>query len=366
MINQAIASLVQYAVDKGLIAEDDRVFSTNALLERMKLDSFEAPETLLDKPVNELLDILTDDAVARGLCEDDIVLRDLFDTGLMSCLTPRPSEMRREFRRLLAEDPKKATDWYYAMSGASNYIRWDRIHRNMVWKAPTEYGELDITINLTKPEKATTTGAAFKAAKQSAATYPKCLLCVENEGYAGRYNHPARQNHRIMPFVLDGEPWFVASDVCRALDIRNSRDAFSRLEDDEKGVGLTDTPGGKQKVTIVNEPGLYSLIMGSRKPEARAFKHWITHEVIPSIRKHGAYMTDSLMDQVMQNPQMIYKMAEKLLTEHNRAERLNKELQAAKPKAAYFDAFVHPGDCTNIRNTASELGIPQKSLSHGC
>lgn len=167
---------------------------------------------------------------------------------------------------------------------------------------------------------------------------------------------------KVRSLLLDGEPWFVASDVCRALDIRNSRDAFSRLEDDEKGVGLTDTPGGKQKVTIVNEPGLYSLIMGSRKPEARAFKHWITHEVIPSIRKHGAYMTDSLMDQVMQNPQMIYKMAEKLLTEHNRAEQLNKELQAAKPKAAYFDAFVHPGDCTNIRNTASELGIPQKEF----
>ena len=167
---------------------------------------------------------------------------------------------------------------------------------------------------------------------------------------------------KVRSLLLDGEPWFVASDVCRALDIRNSRDAFSRLEDDEKGVGLTDTPGGKQKVTIVNEPGLYSLIMGSRKPEARAFKHWITHEVIPSIRKHGAYMTDSLMDQVMQNPQMIYKMAESLLTERSRADRLNKELQAAKPKAAYFDAFVHPGDCTNIRNTASELGIPQKEF----
>ena len=167
---------------------------------------------------------------------------------------------------------------------------------------------------------------------------------------------------KVRSLLLDGEPWFVASDVCRALGIRNSRDAFSRLEDDEKGVGLTDTPGGKQKVTIVNEPGLYSLIMGSRKPEARAFKHWITHEVIPSIRKHGAYMTDSLMDQVMQNPQMIYKMAEKLLTERSRADRLNKELQAAKPKAAYFDAFVHPGDCTNIRNTASELGIPQKEF----
>ena len=209
MINQAIASLVQYAVDRGLITEDDRIWAVNALLERMKLDSFEAPQTLLDKPVNELLDILTDDAVARGLCGDDIVLRDIFDTGLMSCLTPRPSEIRREFRRLYAEGPRQATDWYYALSGSTNYIRWDRIRRNMVWKAPTEYGELDITINLTKPEKATTTGAAFRAAKQSASSYPACLLCVENEGYAGRYNHPARQNHRPVPMVLDGEDWFL-------------------------------------------------------------------------------------------------------------------------------------------------------------
>ena len=209
MINQAIASLVQYAVDKSLIAEDDRVYAVNALLERLKLDSFEAPERLLDKPVHELLDILTDDAVARGLCEDDLTMRDIFDTGLMGCLTPRPSELRREFRARMAESPRKATDWYYAFSGATNYIRWDRIRRNMVWKAPTEYGELDITINLTKPEKATTTGAAFKAAKAAASSYPKCLLCVENEGYAGRWNHPARQNHRIMPFVLDGEDWFI-------------------------------------------------------------------------------------------------------------------------------------------------------------
>ena len=111
MINQAIASLVQYAVNQGLIEEDDRVYAVNALLERMKLDSFEAPEQLLDKPVDQLLDILTDDAVARGLCEEDPSCRDLFDTGLMGCLTPRPSEMRRTFRRLLAEEPKKATDW---------------------------------------------------------------------------------------------------------------------------------------------------------------------------------------------------------------------------------------------------------------
>ena len=209
MINQAIASLVQYAVDKGLIEEADRQFAVNALLERLHLDSFEAPETLPDKPVHELLDILTDDACRRGLCEDDITLRDIFDTGLMSCLTPRPSEVRRIFAEKYADSPKTATDWYYAMSKATNYIRWDRIEKNMVWQAPTEYGDLDITVNLSKPEKATTTGAAFKAAKQAGATYPKCLLCVENEGYAGRYNHPARQNHRIIPMVLDHEQWYL-------------------------------------------------------------------------------------------------------------------------------------------------------------
>ena len=167
---------------------------------------------------------------------------------------------------------------------------------------------------------------------------------------------------QVRTILMDGDPWFVASDVCAALDIRNNRDAIARLEDDEKGVGLTDTLGGKQKVTVVNEPGLYSLIMSSRKPEARAFKHWITHEVIPSIRQHGVYMTDSLMDQVMQNPQIIYQMAESLLNERSRADHLDAELQEAMPKAAYFDAFINPRDCTNIRNTASELGIPQKEF----
>ena len=210
MINNAIASLVEYAVQNGLISEDDRIYSVNALLERMKLNSFTAPEALEIRPVNELLDILTDDAAARGLCEDDSTGRDLFDTALMSCLTPRPSEVRRQFGALLAQDPKKATDWYYAMSGATNYIRWNRIRKNMVWKAPTEYGDLDITINLTKPEKATTSLAAMKAAKEAPKSdYPKCLLCKENEGYAGRINHPARQNHRPVPIVLDGEDWFL-------------------------------------------------------------------------------------------------------------------------------------------------------------
>ena len=208
MINQTIASLVQYAIDRGLIPEEERIFSVNALLERLKLDSFEQPETLLDKPVHELLDILTDFACEQGLCENEVVFRDLFDSGLMSCLTPRPAEMRRTFQEKYAEGSETATDWYYAMSKATNYIRWDRIEKNMVWQAPTEYGDLDITVNLSKPEKATTTGAAFKAAKQAGAAYPRCLLCVENEGYAGRFNHPARQNHRIMPIELDGEAWY--------------------------------------------------------------------------------------------------------------------------------------------------------------
>ena len=212
MLDNTISALVTYAEQNGLITEDDRVYAVNALLERLRLDSYETPatqESAESRPVHALLDTLTDYAVAQGLCADDPTARDLFDTGLMGCLTPRPSQVRQQFRALLAEDPKRATDWYYALSGATNYIRWDRIRRNMVWKAPTEYGELDITVNLTKPEKATTTGAAFQAAKQAAANYPKCMLCIENEGYAGRYNHPARQNHRPVPFVLDGEDWFL-------------------------------------------------------------------------------------------------------------------------------------------------------------
>ena len=208
-IYSAIAGLTAYAEREGLIAPDDRIYCTNALLERLRLDAYEAPEETLELPVHELLQILTDYAVKTGLCGEEVVFRDLFDSGLMSCLMPRPSEFRRVFREKYAESSLTATDWYYRMSCASNYIRMDRIRKNLVWKAPTEYGDLDITVNLSKPEKATTTGAAFQAAKQAGATYPKCLLCVENEGYAGRVNHPARQNHRIVPMTLDGEDWFL-------------------------------------------------------------------------------------------------------------------------------------------------------------
>ena len=204
---EAIAGLVACAERSGLIAEDDRIFAINALLERLHVDEWIEPEAVTDRPLHEYLDVLTDYAVSQGLCENEVVFRDLFDTGLMSCLTPRPSEIRRSFRERYAQDPQKATDWYYRFARATNYIRTDRIAKNLVWKAATEYGDLDITINLSKPEKATTSLAAFKAAKKSG--YPLCLLCKENEGYAGRFDHPARQNHRPIPIVLDGEDWFM-------------------------------------------------------------------------------------------------------------------------------------------------------------
>ena len=172
------------------------------------------------------------------------------------------------------------------------------------------------------------------------------ILVFENKDYG-----------TIRTVMIDNAPWFVATDVCSAIDV--DRTAIRRLDDDEKGVHLTHTLGGDQKISIINECGLYSLILSSRKPEAKAFKRWITHEVIPSIRKHGAYMTTSLLEQIKENPQVIYGLAEKLLTEKNRADWLQSELSRAKPKADYYDAFVNPRDCTNIRNTANELGIPQ-------
>ena len=155
-----------------------------------------------------MLDALLDDAHARGVLENNsIVYRDLFDTALMGRLTPPPREVAARFRALYDESPSRATDWYYQFSQDTNYIRRDRIAKDMQWKAPTEYGELDITINLSKPEKDPKAIAAARDLPASA--YPKCQLCAENEGYAGRVNHPARQNHRIIPITIDGQPWFL-------------------------------------------------------------------------------------------------------------------------------------------------------------
>lgn len=168
---------------------------------------------------------------------------------------------------------------------------------------------------------------------------------------------------KIRTLTIDGEPWFVAADVCKALELGNPSMTVERLDADEKGISSIDTLGGKQRMAIVNEPGLYSVILCSRKPEAKAFKRWITHEVIPAIRKYGGYMTKSLLEQVLENPNLIYEFARRMLAEQQKNERLKQELDRAKPKADYYDAFIHPESCTNIRATAKELKVPEKMFT---
>ena len=209
--DQAIAKLIAYALDRELIRPEEQFWAVNALLEVLELDSCAMPQELPaveDGELPVILDALMDDAHARGvLKENSIVYRDLFDTKIMGALTPRPGQVIDKFQTLRAEDPQKATDWYYNFSQDTNYIRRDRIAKDMQWKAPTEYGELDITINLSKPEKDPKAIAAARNLPASA--YPRCQLCAENEGYAGRVNHPARQNHRIVPITINGSPWFL-------------------------------------------------------------------------------------------------------------------------------------------------------------
>ena len=206
MINQAILDLVSYGVRTGLLEEDDRVWAVNRILDALKLSDWEEPATAQDRPLEDILKELLDFAVETGVIEDGVTSRDLFDTELMGRITPRPSQVRREFFRRYAQSPEAATDWYYQFSQDSDYIRRYRIKRDMKWVTPTPYGDLDITINLSKPEKDPRAIAAAKSAPQSG--YPKCQLCQENEGYAGRMNHPARQNHRIIPITIDGLDWF--------------------------------------------------------------------------------------------------------------------------------------------------------------
>ena len=207
MISTAIQQLVNYGLDTGLILPDDEIYIRNQLLMTMQLDDFTAPEgEVCYTDLESILKTLLDDAVARGVCADNSTARDLFDTKLMGALTPAPSQVQSNFTFLYNQDPKRATDWFYQFSQNTNYIRRDRIAKDVKWIAPTEYGDLDITINLSKPEKDPKAIAAAKLAKQSG--YPKCLLCKENEGYAGRVNHPARQNHRIIPVTINHSDWF--------------------------------------------------------------------------------------------------------------------------------------------------------------
>ena len=206
MINTYIASLVQYGLNTGMIEECDKTYITNSILETLGI--YEYVEAVpQEMPLEEILKGLLDYAVATGVCEEDITSRDLSDTKLMGILTPMPREVRKTFAKLYAEAPVKATDWYYKLSQDTDYIRRYRIKKDMRWKTATKYGDLDITINLSKPEKDPKAIAAAKNASQTG--YPKCLLCPENEGYSGRMNHPARQNHRIVPLTIANSQWFL-------------------------------------------------------------------------------------------------------------------------------------------------------------
>ena len=208
-VDNAIQALATYGLRKGLIQEADYTWAVNTLMDILRVEFYapteEAPDEI-DLPA--VLTFLMDDAHARGvLPEDSITYRDLFDTRLMGALTPRPTQVVEHFNSLYAQDPKAATDWFYTFSQDTNYIRRDRIAKDVQWKSDTEYGELDITINLSKPEKDPRAIAAARDLPTS--NYPLCQLCRENEGYAGRVNHPARQNHRIIPITIANTPWFM-------------------------------------------------------------------------------------------------------------------------------------------------------------
>ena len=211
MINTYISALAQYAVDRGLIEENERIYSINMLLDVLKLDEYnpcddEDKVISLSSDLEAILQFIDDYAYDRGLIEENsVVYRDLFDTRVMNCFVRRPSEVIRIFNEKYAVSPKEATDFYYEYSKNSDYIRTYRIAKDIKWVYESEYGDIDITINMSKPEKDPKAIAAARNAKQS--SYPKCLLCVENEGYAGRINHPARENHRIIPIKILGKEW---------------------------------------------------------------------------------------------------------------------------------------------------------------
>lgn len=210
MIQHDIYALVTYALKTGLIEKEDKIYTINRLLELFQMDTLEAIEVEEDKEdgreLEEILASMMDYAYETGLMkENSIGYRDLFDTKIMGQILPRPSQVIKTFQEKYQKSPQEATDYYYKFSQDSDYIRRYRIKKDVKWTAQTEYGLLDITINLSKPEKDPKAIAAAKLAKQGG--YPKCLLCWENEGYAGRLDHPARQNHRIIPVTIQDSPW---------------------------------------------------------------------------------------------------------------------------------------------------------------
>ena len=238
-IETCIDALVSYAMNRGLAEPVDHQVLTNRLLDLLRLDDYTPSEEPLSEDLEEILAGILDYAVEKGLCDDGITARDIFDTRIMGAITPMPREVIGIFEYLYDQDPVKATDWYYQFSCDTDYIRRYRIAKDMRWKYASEYGEMDITINLSKPEKDPKAIAAAKNAPQTA--YPKCQLCVENEGYAGRMNHPARANHRIVPIEVCGEAWCLQyspyvyyNEHCivfnsRHIPMKIDRSAFAKL-----------------------------------------------------------------------------------------------------------------------------------------
>lgn len=205
VIDENIKRLVQYGIDNKLIPECERIYSTNMLLEVFGKEDFSDPDVEYNLTLDEILGNLLDAAVNLNIIEDSVTYRDLFDTKIMNCITPRPGQVISIFFEKYEKSPEEATNFYYNFSTKTNYIRKSRIEKNKNWKYQCEYGNLDITINLSKPEKDPKAIAAAKNVKAS--SYPKCALCIENEGYAGRVNHPARQNHRVIPLTLNNSKW---------------------------------------------------------------------------------------------------------------------------------------------------------------
>lgn len=206
MLSKEIKRLVEYGITSGLTPECERLYTTNLLLELFHEDDYEdvsiEGESL---ELEEILKNLLGEACERGIIENSIVYRDLFDTKIMNCLVPRPAQVQETFAKKYEVSPKEATDYYYKLSQDSDYIRRYRVKKDRKWTVDSPYGVIDITINLSKPEKDPKAIAAAKNAKAS--SYPKCQLCMENEGYAGRVNHPARENHRIMPITVNDSAW---------------------------------------------------------------------------------------------------------------------------------------------------------------
>ena len=242
-LTKNIKKLVHYGIGAKLIQPEDEIFMINQYLDLFGLDEYDNPDIFGEKMVlADILNELTDIAFEKGIIQsDDIVTRDLFDTKLMGIMTPRPGTVKKIFDAYYEKNPKYATDYFYELSQNSNYIRKDRIQKDMKWTVDSPYGVIDITINLSKPEKDPKAIAAAKNAKQSA--YPKCQLCIENEGYAGRMNHPARQNHRIIPITIHGSRWgfqyspyVYYNEHCIVLNgqhtpMKIDRDTFAKLFD---------------------------------------------------------------------------------------------------------------------------------------